>query len=147
MKSVLMTLFLLTGLGMASMEAQTCNPSPACIKACQDKSPDGRKARKASMAACTPEEIEACKAAMVNCTPEQLEACKKVCTPEEIAACKAAMAEGGTATPMSLPGVVEITQGCRPASTTVATTSTDSAQTGTPVNATPKKAKVVATKS
>lgn len=144
MKSVLMTLFLLTGLGMASLDAQTCTPSPACAKACLDKNADGKKARKASMASCTPEEIAACKA---TCTPEQIAACKAKCTPEQMAACKAATADGGLPTPMALPGVVEVTPGCRPAGSTVATTSNDSAKTGRPVNATPKKAKVVVTKS
>jgi len=72
MKNVLTTLFLLSGLGMTTLVAQTCAPCPPCPPGCSIQiCKDNKTCEGKSVATCTPAEVAACKAAMVTCATTQ----------------------------------------------------------------------------
>jgi hypothetical protein len=101
MKHVLMTLFFFSGLAVTQLAAQTCAPCPPCppgccaqiydlnSKACKPDKKACKNASVASVAMCTPAQVEACKAAGVSCSTTgsaQAVSCKPAGT-TQVASC------------------------------------------------------------
>lgn len=90
MKNLLMVLFLLGGIGVTNVDAQTCKPCPpGCAAACKPNASATQTSLPGSTAfgACSPEELAACESKMAACTgkkmsKKEMKECQAVCSPE-----------------------------------------------------------------
>ena len=115
MKSLLMVLFLMGGIAISTVDAQSCKPCPPeCAASCKPgASADATKASipgTAAFAACSPEELAACQAKMAACegkkmSKKEMKECQVTCQSKTASA-----APAGQTQLVAQPAV-----GCQPA--------------------------------
>ena len=115
MKSLLMVLFLMGGIAISTVGAQSCKPSaPECAATCKPAgSADATKASlpgTAAFAACSPEELAACQSKMAACegkkmSKKEMKECQVACQSKTASA-----APAGQTQLVAQPAV-----GCQPA--------------------------------
>ena len=115
MKSLLMVLFLMGGIAISTVGAQSCKPSaPECAATCKSAtSADATKASlpgTAAFAACSPEELAACQSKMAACegkkmSKKEMKECQVACQSKTASA-----APAGQTQLVAQPAV-----GCQPA--------------------------------
>ena len=112
MKSLLMVLFLMGGIAISTVGAQSCKPSaPECAATCKPAaSADATKASNPGTAACSPEELAACEAKMAACTGKKMS--KKEMKECQVA-CQSKTASAAPAGQTQL--VAQPAAGCQPA--------------------------------
>ena len=115
MKSLLMVLFLMVGIAISTVDAQSCKPSsPECAATCKPAaSADATKASlpgTAAFAACSPEELAVCQSKMAACegkkmSKKEMKECQVTCQSKTASA-----APAGQTQLVAQPAV-----GCQPA--------------------------------
>ena len=115
MKSLLMVLFLMVGIAISTVDAQSCKPSsPECAATCKPAaSADATKASlpgTAAFAACSPEELAVCQSKMAACegkkmSKKEMKECQVACQSKTASA-----APAGQTQLVAQPAV-----GCQPA--------------------------------